>query len=109
MSNSPHISKPSSTKGRLSKITRDNLSDYIESIEKLREEREAQLKQELFNYIESVEKLREEWEGQLEQELHIIVAEHKLKLSIIFDNSYKYLENKIISLETQIQGMKDKM
>jgi len=45
MNNSSHLPKP--LKGRPSEVNLDNLCEYIESLEKQREEREARLQIEL--------------------------------------------------------------
>ena len=59
MSNFPHF--PKKFKGRPSTITLHNIYDFMESIEKRREEGEAKL----YEYIESLEKPREEREAKL--------------------------------------------
>ena len=59
MSNSPHF--PKTIKGRPSTITLHNLYDFMESIQKCREEGESKL----YEYIESLEKHREEREARL--------------------------------------------
>jgi hypothetical protein len=52
----PPLPKPHPVKGRPSKVTLESLYEYIESLEKMREERDAKLQIEL----ESLEKRSEE-------------------------------------------------
>ena len=59
MNTSPHISKPPSSKGRPSKITLDSLYEYIEYLERQREERENHFKLELTTMFDNNHKLLE--------------------------------------------------
>ena len=59
MSNSPHF--PKTVKGRPSTVTLQHLYDFMEWVEKRREEGEAKL----YEYIEFLEKHREEREDKL--------------------------------------------
>ena len=70
LSTSPHISKPTSNKDRPSKITLESLYEYIESLERRREERENHFKLELTTMLDNNHKSLENKIITLEIELH---------------------------------------
>jgi hypothetical protein len=65
----PPLPKPHPIKGRPPKVTLESLYKYIESLEKMREERDAKLQIEL----ESLEKRSEEREVKLQIELEAML------------------------------------
>jgi hypothetical protein len=78
MSTSPHIPKPQPFKGRPSKVTLESLYEHIESLEKMRVEREVKLQTEL--------------EAMLDN-----------KFRLLEDNIQTQIENRILGFETQLQ------
>jgi hypothetical protein len=78
MSNSPLI--PKSIKGRPSKVTLEILYEYIESSNKCREEREAQLQSELEAMFDN-------------------------KFRSLEDKIQRHIDNKLLGFETQLQKM----
>ena len=82
MNNSPHL--PKIGKGRHSIVTLQSLYEYIESLEKRREEREVKLKTEL--------------EAMLEN-----------KFTSLEDKIQKQIENKIELLENKIEAMETRL
>jgi hypothetical protein len=73
MSTPPPIPKTKPIKGRHPKITLDVLYDYMESLEKRREERDAKIQIEL----ESLEKRSEERDVKLQIELEAMLDKKK--------------------------------
>jgi len=78
MNNSPQL--PKITKGRPSTVTLQSLYEYIESLEKRREEREFQLQIELATMLEN-------------------------KFTSLEDKIQKKIENKIELLENKMEAM----
>lgn len=83
MNNSPQL--PKITKGRPSTVTLQSLYEYIESLEKRREEREVKLQTEL--------------EAMLENKFTSL--EDKIQKQI--ENKIELLENKMEAMETRLQ------
>ena len=86
MNNSPHL--PKVVKGRPSKVTLQRIYEYMESLEKCREEGEAKL----YAYIEASEKRREEREAKLHTELEALLDN---KFTLFEDKIQTQLDNKI--------------
>jgi hypothetical protein len=83
MSNSPLI--PKSNKRRPNKVTLDSLHEYIESIEKCREERESKLQSELVAMLQSQ-----------------LVAMLDNKFISLENNIQRHIDNKQLGFETQL-------
>jgi len=82
MNISPQL--PKITKGRPSRVTLQGLYEYIESLEKLREEREAKLQKELETMLEN-------------------------KFSSLEDMIQKQIESKIELLENKMEAMETRL
>lgn len=83
MNNSPKL--PNITKGRPSTVTLQSLYEYIESLEKCREEREVKIQREL--------------EAMLENKFTSL--EDRIKKKI--EKKIELLENKMEAMETSLQ------
>jgi hypothetical protein len=77
MNTPPLISKTHHVKGRFSKVILESLYDYIESLEKRRQERDAKLQIQL----DSLEKRSEERDVKLQIELETMLDKKKLNSS----------------------------
>jgi len=82
MNNSPQL--PKITKGRPSTVTLQSLYEYIESLEKCREEREVKLQTELAAMLEN-------------------------KFTPLEDKIQKQIENKIELLENKMEAMETRL
>ena len=83
MNNSPQL--PNITKGRPSTVTQQSLYEYIESLEKRREEREVNLQTQLKVMLEN----------------KFTSLENKIQKQI--ENKIELLENKMEAMETRLQ------
>jgi hypothetical protein len=99
MSTPPPIPKTQPNKGRPPKITLEILYDYMESVEKKREERDAKIQIEL----ETLEKRSEEREVKLQIELEVMI-DKKIK-----DTIQTQIEDRFLGLKSELQTMNDRI
>ena len=83
MSTPPPIPKTQPNRGRPIKITLDILYDYMESVEKRREERDAKIQIEL----ETLEKGSEERDVKMQIEIEAMIDKNKQTLQRYHSNS----------------------
>jgi hypothetical protein len=93
----PPIPKTHPSKGRPPKITLEILHDYMESVEKIREERDAKIQIEL----ETLEKRSEERDIKLEIEIEAMI-DKKIKHTI-----QTQIEDRFLGFKSELQTMKD--
>jgi hypothetical protein len=96
MSTPPPIPKTHPNKGRLPKITLEILYDYMESVEKKREERDAKIQIEL----ETLEKRSEERDVKLKIELEAMIDKQ------IKDTIQTQIEDRFLGFKSELQTMK---
>jgi hypothetical protein len=99
MSTPPPIPKAQPNKGRPPKITLEILYDYMESVEKRREERDAKIQIEL----ETLEKRSEERDVKLQIELEAMI-DKKIK-----DTIQTQIEDRFLGFKSELQTMKDRI
>jgi hypothetical protein len=99
MSILPPIPKTHPTKGRPPKITLEILYDYMELVEKKREERDAKIQIEL----ETLEKKSEERDVKLKIELEAMI-DKKIK-----DTIQTQIEDRFLGFKSELQTMKDRI
>jgi hypothetical protein len=99
MSTPPPISKTQPNKGRTHKITLEILYDYMESIEKRREERDAKIQIEL----ETLEKKSEERDVKLQIEIEAM-NDKKIK-----DTIQNQIDDTFLGFKSEFQAMKDRI
>jgi hypothetical protein len=93
-------SKPPPIRGRPPKITLEILYDYIESLEKWREERYTKIQKEL----ESLEKRSEERDVKLQIELEAMLDK---KIRLFKDTIQTQIEDRFLGFKSELQTMKD--
>ena len=99
MSTPPPIPKSHPNKGSPPKITLEILYDYMESVEKKREERDAKIQIEL----ETLEKMSEERDVKLQIELEVMI-DKKVK-----DTMQTQIEDRLLGFKSELQTMKDRI
>jgi hypothetical protein len=99
MSTPPPIPKTHPNKGRPPKITLEILYDYMESVEKKREERDAKIQIEL----ETLEKMSEERDVKLKIELEAMI-DKKIK-----DTIQTQIEDRFLGFKSELRTMKDRI
>ena len=95
----PPILKTQPNTGRSPKITLEILYDYMESVEKKREERDAKIQIEL----ETLEKMSEERDVKLQIELEAMI-DKKVK-----DTIQTQIEDRFLGFKSELQTMKDRI
>ena len=103
MSTPPPIPKTQPNRGRPPKITLEILYDYMESIEKKREERDAKIQIEL----ESLEKRTEERDIKIQIELEAMLDKRKIRL--FKDTIQTQIEDRLLGFKSELRTIKDRI
>ena len=104
MSTPPPIPKTQPNKGRPPKITLEILYHYMESVEKIREERDAKIQIDL----ETLEKRSEERDIKLQIELEVMIDKVMIDKKIK-DTIQTQIEDRFLGFKSEMQTMKDKI